>query len=581
MDLVRIAAYAYSADQMVSRGGPSDIYGRDWRREFILCAPVSDPDFWAASAVRDALQETLGFVSDDVWRFHFTKAAFEEQLGLQTDLKGPRRDPDTVVSLSGGADSLCAVVEAVARNNSKPVLVSHRPAPNIDHRQKALVQELRERFPGWHFPHTSVWVNRMRSEAMESSQRSRSFLFASLAAAVASAIGISNVILADNGIVSLNLPINGQLVGALASRSTHPRFIELFNKLSELVLPSKPRVTNPLWARTRAEGFGELKKAGVGELLQETFSCSRGRGLTRAAPHCGVCSQCVDRRFGSLAAGLEGFDLSECYATDIFREALTGDAKTVAESYVRFARNVDGMTDDELFGAYPELNACILSSDPTPAKTAGQLTDMLRRHASATLDVLSSQLKVSGPDFVKHKLPSTCLLHLATIRKAPGPAKPDLPAIELSSADEEQILQHRLKSRLRIRITGQTEGRKSNVVQVDDAEVVLPDSQFRLFLRLVVGVFETVDGFVELKLLGTPGDLNSEEPFLPEGLDQMISRVRARFRPALKELKATQFIEVQRRRMRVSTHRRYVAVDADKLLKHPDHIIRALAARLG
>jgi hypothetical protein len=40
-DLVRIASYVYAADQMISRGGDADVYGRKWRRHFALCVPVS------------------------------------------------------------------------------------------------------------------------------------------------------------------------------------------------------------------------------------------------------------------------------------------------------------------------------------------------------------------------------------------------------------------------------------------------------------------------------------------------------------------------------------------------------------
>ena len=50
--------------------------------------------------------------------------------------------PDSVFLLSGGADSLCAVVEETAVNGGKPALVSHRPAPLLDNRQKQLIQLL-------------------------------------------------------------------------------------------------------------------------------------------------------------------------------------------------------------------------------------------------------------------------------------------------------------------------------------------------------------------------------------------------------------------------------------------------------
>ncbi len=59
-DLVRIAAYAFAADQLVSRGGKSDPDRRRWRRELDLVVPVANPDFWAQPAVTTALIELWG-----------------------------------------------------------------------------------------------------------------------------------------------------------------------------------------------------------------------------------------------------------------------------------------------------------------------------------------------------------------------------------------------------------------------------------------------------------------------------------------------------------------------------------------
>src|SRR5205085_3697319 len=100
-----------------------------------------------------------------------------------------------------------------------------------------------------------------------------------------------------------------------------------------------PVVSNPLWRRTRAEVLEVLKAARCEQLLQETVSCSHTRGLPTAMLQCGYCSQCVDRRFGAIAAGLEKHDLAERYALDIFRDMLPeGEQRTVAESFVRFAQ---------------------------------------------------------------------------------------------------------------------------------------------------------------------------------------------------------------------------------------------------
>jgi len=416
-DLVSIAAYVYWADQLVTRGGNADVYGDSWRRSFLMCVPVSDPDCWNDRNVRKRLEDVLAFLSDDVWSFHFSRATFGEQLCLDTDPSALRRNPDAVLLFSGGADSLCAAVEAVTVHGAKPALVSHWPAHFVDHRQKALLEHLRRRVSSWGFPRTNILVNKAHSRERDTTQRTRSFLYASLGAGVASALGISDVILADNGIVSLNLPINDQLLGALASRSTHPKFVWLFNRLIDGVLPCRPRVRNPLWNRTRAEALEALKRAGLGGLLQETNLCAHGRGLPNVTPHCGTCSQCIGRRFASIAAGMREFDLAERYKTDVFRDDLTGNAVTMAESYARFAREATMMSEEDLFDAYPQLADCILVDDPSPHLTAAELAGMVKRHAVQTWGVLQAEVAGASAELVRHTLPPTCLIQIAVVRE--------------------------------------------------------------------------------------------------------------------------------------------------------------------
>ena len=95
-DLVKIASYAYSADQSVSRGGEADVYGRKWHRQMRLAIPVSTPGFWNRKAPAEALQSVLDFVSDDTWEFHFTKAkAARSQLTLglpEQEIHGDNED---------------------------------------------------------------------------------------------------------------------------------------------------------------------------------------------------------------------------------------------------------------------------------------------------------------------------------------------------------------------------------------------------------------------------------------------------------------------------------------------------------
>jgi hypothetical protein len=210
-DLARIAAYAYAADRSVSRGGETDVVGRDWRRTLALCIPVSEPDFWSEEDVRTALSRLLHLATDDQWLFSFS---YGESAGPFSMFNDPESRsiiagrPSCIVLFSGGADSLCAAVDAAAMG-SRPLLVSHSPSPRHDGRQAHLIDRMRERLRVWSFPRMRFPIHLVGAEAPDSTQRSRPFLFASLGAAAAHQLGGIEVRLADNGFVSLNPPING------------------------------------------------------------------------------------------------------------------------------------------------------------------------------------------------------------------------------------------------------------------------------------------------------------------------------------------------------------------------------------
>ena len=72
IDLLELAAYVYAADQAVTRGGRLEIdYGERWRRHFRFEIPVRRLEVWRRPDVVAALTETLSFLSDDDYEFHF------------------------------------------------------------------------------------------------------------------------------------------------------------------------------------------------------------------------------------------------------------------------------------------------------------------------------------------------------------------------------------------------------------------------------------------------------------------------------------------------------------------------------
>lgn len=155
-------------------------------------------------------------------------------------------------------------------------------------------------------------------------------------------------------------------------------------------------------------------------------------------------------------------------------------------------------------------------------------------------------------------------------------------ARSLTPEEHEEFQRYQFKSRLPIEITGEVLPRSSNRLLVDASEVVLGDTPFALFLRLVIELFSTENrgGFV---FKGHPiscGGLVSEGYLNADGIDQGISRLRREFATALKGRDPRRFIEVQQRRVRLSTHRKLIRYDRERLIHHPDATVAAIARGL-
>ena len=291
IDLLRIALYVYGADTTTKRGTPKDVWADSWSRDFHLVVPVQEPTLWASQSVSEALTDALEFATGDRFAFEFRQGSPQPgQLILENVGEGGVPIGDLVTLFSGGIDSLAAVIDQVAREERRPVLVSHRSVGTMDARQRQLVSILKGRFPQWSFPHVSLWASRRGSRAIENTQRSRAFLYLALATAVAAELGIEEVRACDNGVMSINLPRLAQTVGTMATRSTHPLFLKHFQGLAELVFETQVRITNSFLEKTRFEVVEMIRDARQADLIQETVSCARTEGMTQIQRHCGTCT---------------------------------------------------------------------------------------------------------------------------------------------------------------------------------------------------------------------------------------------------------------------------------------------------
>jgi hypothetical protein len=220
-DLIEIATYVFVADQVTTRGGDRFLHmGRRWRRKFRFVIAVREPNRWSSPEVLGGLTDLLSFLSEDYFRFEFLPLpdapSFKSYLDLNKEDAGTPNASE-VILFSGGLDSLAGAVDELAAHARRLVLVSHRSSPTMFERQKYLARVLQERFPGrlLHVPVQITTGGGLR--VAEYTQRTRAFLFAAIATAVALIVGAHRIRFFENGIMSFNLPIAPQIVGTRAT----------------------------------------------------------------------------------------------------------------------------------------------------------------------------------------------------------------------------------------------------------------------------------------------------------------------------------------------------------------------------
>ena len=416
-DLLEVASYVYAADSAISRGGKTDTQmGRRWRRKFRFEIPVRLPSLWSSDPVLSALVETLSFLSDDSYEFEFRAITDAPTMAEYFEFKDKEETaftPDEVILFSGGLDSLSGTVEELVGYGKKVALVSHRSASKIAGAQKGLVDKLRSRLGANRVLHVPVWANLDGTLGREPTHRTRSFLFAALGVVTARMFGRDSICFFENGVVSLNLPPVAQVVGARATRTTHPQTLAGFQSLFSAVLGSDFGVDNPFTWMTKTEVIERIAANDCSYLIRDTRSCTRVHDMTRLHPHCGQCSQCIDRRFAVLAASQEHEDPAEAYKVDLFTDKRpAGPDREMALGYVRSASMVNRMEDTAFFARYGEASRVVRHFSEPADVVAERIFDLYRRHASAVCRVFDGAIASHSEALRQGDLPADSLLPL-------------------------------------------------------------------------------------------------------------------------------------------------------------------------
>ena len=415
MDLLELAVYVFAADQATGRGGTRDA-GDRWRRSFKLHVPVRLPDLWSREPVSAALVNVLSFLSDDDYEFTFTKLAHLPPAQLYFEHLVPDFRVDEVMLFSGGLDSLAGAIQEAIIDGRNIALVSHDSASKRKSQVHALAADVAAgAHPATTVRHVPVWATKSQSVGREYTQRTRSFLYAALATTVAVMMGKDRIRFYENGVTSMNLAIAPQVVGGRATRTTHPQSIAGLARLFTAILERPFAVESPFVWKSKTDVVRLIKESGHGKLAARAVSCSRTFEATKLHSHCGRCSQCIDRRFAALAAGLtEEEDPPEMYKVDLLTgERTVGETRAMAESFLQRASKLRSIEELDFFAEYTEATRVLRHVGLTSEEAGRRIVDLHRRHGKDVFAALAEGHKRHAQTFQEGKLPDSCLLVLA------------------------------------------------------------------------------------------------------------------------------------------------------------------------
>lgn len=296
-DFLTIAEAAFAADLRIPRVNASD----RWTRSIRMYLPVSTPTVWLPLLPK--VEALLSFLTGDEWHLEF-----RQRLALQALPVGTAQlAPQTVCLFSGGLDSLVAGLDLLSQG-THVAFVGHYGAGLTNAIQQRVLAPLRAQFGALLLEFRFFVQPPKEHSAGEPSMRSRSILFLALGVAVASALNADRVVVGENGLISLNVPLAFTRLGSNSTRTTHPHVLVMLRDI--LAAVGLPIVVDlPYRFHTKGEMLaGTLNPATLAATAPLTMSCShpevgRYSGIT-PGNHCGYCVPCIIRRAAFMRADL-------------------------------------------------------------------------------------------------------------------------------------------------------------------------------------------------------------------------------------------------------------------------------------
>ena len=402
LDLLEIAAYVYCGDQRATRGTEKlTNAGSLWLRGMHFVIPVRCLDVWSGFELRDELERTLGFLSDDTYEFEFVQAVkpLAEPAMYFPDLSEGTFAPDEVALFSGGIDSFAGALDSIVGEGRRTVLVGHHSAPKVFAVQKELVGLLKAAGHASRLFYVPINVTNTNIEPAEPTQRSRSFLFASLAFVLAQMFGKDQFTFYENGVVSLNLPIAKDVLGSRATKTTHPKVIRGFERIFSLLAGRPIEINTPFMWLTKTEVVERIVAHGFGPVLRRTVSCvhpmllDQGGAALRPVLPVHRPKVCRARRRRWQVRASQGLFRRPAHRAKGFDEDVR-----LAVSYVKFNRGILDSSRQQFPVENPDVYSAVQHiPELSSAQALDRIWQLYRRHAEAVSSVLQTGIQEHAP----------------------------------------------------------------------------------------------------------------------------------------------------------------------------------------
>ncbi|MEN6622090.1 MAG: 7-cyano-7-deazaguanine synthase [Smithella sp.] len=380
-DLLILGSAIFASDLATKRGQQQRI-----TRNIHLTIPVTNLAVF--KNVKDDLEFALHVLSHDAWIFNFIRREGQpEHVGNWGD-----KDKGKVLLFSGGLDSFAAAV-SLAEIGEQVQFVSHVTANQVvSGTQESLFEYLSHSYPKQltRLPFRVTGIDKLSKgfafpsdKEREETQRTRSFMFLTLAGLVARRRGIHEVVMiAENGQMAIHLPLSAGRISAFSTHTAHPEFVAMMSKILSSILSYDIQIENPFLYMTKAEVVKQITPKHV-DIIDKTVSCWRASRVPSQFHHCGICVPCLVRR---IALETNNICLHE-YQTDILLTDISkidpdNDGK---RNLVELCEFINAFRVDcsmaKLQEKFPEL--------VTDYFDANKTVDMYRRFANEAMSVFN------------------------------------------------------------------------------------------------------------------------------------------------------------------------------------------------